>query len=293
MSERVLITGAGSGFGKMMTETLLSNGYTVIATMRDPGGRNKAKVDALAGKGAHIVELDVTDDASVEAGVKKAVELAGGIDVLINNAGGGVVGWQETFTIDDWKKIFELNVFGVQRMNRAVLPTMRQEGKGTIIYISSLLGQFVLPFFGPYNASKHALEGMAENYRVELSQFGIESLVVEPGGYGTDFMAGLIKPGDDARKGTYGEAAGAPEQMIAGFEQNYEADTAPDPQMVPDAVLKLLKTPRGERPFRTVVDGMGMAEPIQGIVDSTEQAHQGIYKAFQMDAMLSLPKQPA
>ncbi|MEM7184310.1 MAG: SDR family oxidoreductase [Spirochaetota bacterium] len=288
MSEKVLITGSNSGFGKLMADTLLANGYTVIASMREPASRNKVAADDLSNQGAHVVEIDVTNDASVEAGVQKAIELAGGVDVLINNAGAGVLGWQENFTIDDWKKLFEINVFGVARMNRAVLPNMRKSGKGTIMYISSLLGKFCMPFFGPYNSSKHALEGLAENYRVELSQFGIESLVIEPGGFGTNFGASLLPSSDNESKQSYGDAASGPEKMMEGFASAFEGENAPNPQMVADAVLKLLQTPRGERSFRTVVDGMGWGDSIQGIADATENAHQGIYKAMQMEGLLQV-----
>ena len=288
MSENVLITGSNSGFGRLIAETLLENNYTVIASMRDPEGRNKISAGELKALGAHVVNIDVTDDQSISKGVKDAVTQTGSIDVLVNNAGIGVIGWQEAFTIEDFEKLFDINVFGVQRMTRAVLPFMKENKKGTLIQISSLLGQFVLPFFGPYNASKHAVEALAENYRVELSGYGIESLVIEPGGFGTDFGTRLLSASDRARAESYGDAAGAPEQQMAGFEENFDNENAPDPQMVADAVLNLLKTPRGERPFRTVVDGMGMGPHIAKINETTEAATQGIYSAFGMESLLKL-----
>jgi NAD(P)-dependent dehydrogenase (short-subunit alcohol dehydrogenase family) len=114
-------------------------------------------------------DLDVTDDQSVQSAVEKATEEMGSIDVVINNAGIGVIGMQEHFTPDDFQKLFDINVVGVQRVNRAVLPQMREKGSGLLIHVSSLLGRMTLPFYGPYNASKWALEALAENYRVELS----------------------------------------------------------------------------------------------------------------------------
>lgn len=288
MSQNVLITGSNSGFGKLTTETLLKNGFSVAATMRDIRGRNKDVAATMESLGAHVVEMDVTVDESVIAGVDQATAKLGRIDVLINNAGIGVVGWQEAFDMDNFKKLFDLNVFGVQRMARAVLPDMRKRGQGTLIQISSLLGRFVLPFFGPYNATKHAVEALADNYRVELSQFGIESLIVEPGGFGTTFNTNLMSANDRQRAATYGEAAGAPEQQMANFEKNYESENAPDPQMVADAILNLLQTPFGSRPFRTVVDGMGMGAPIENINAASQQAMQGIYGAFGMDNLLQV-----
>jgi NAD(P)-dependent dehydrogenase (short-subunit alcohol dehydrogenase family) len=288
VSQKILITGTSSGFGKLIAESLLAKGHTVVATMRGVDGKNAAAAAELKAAGAHIVELDVTDDASVDAGVAAAIKAAGGLDVVVNNAGAGVVGLQEDFTPEDWKKIFNINVFGVQRVNRAALPYLREQGSGLLIHVSSLLGRFVLPFFGPYNASKWALEAMAENYRVELSGFGVDSVIVEPGGYGTDFMANCVRPSDSSRQASYGEMAGAPDAMLASFEQNYDRDDAPDPQWIADSVTGLIEAPAGERPFRTVRDGLGMAEPIEKINAASDEAMKGIYSAFQMDSMLQL-----
>ncbi len=288
MTQSVLITGSNSGFGLLIANTLLQAGHQVIASMRDPEGRNASIANDLKAKGAFIVDIDVTDDNSVNKGVAHAIEQAGKIDVLVNNAGVGTLGWQESYNIDDFKTVFDINVFGVQRMIRAVLPHMKQRGSGTLIQISSLLGKFVLPYFGAYNATKHAVEGMAENYRIELAQFGIQSLIIQPGGFGTDFGSSLIKASDRDVAASYGEQADAPEQMLAGFEQNYDSDQAPDPQMVADALLNLLQTAPAERPFRTTVDGLGMDAAIQGINSATESAMQGIYSAFQMDGLFEL-----
>ncbi|MBL8510924.1 MAG: SDR family oxidoreductase, partial [Betaproteobacteria bacterium] len=195
MSQTVLITGVSGGFGRLTALTLLSQGHRVIGTLRDPQGRNAQHVQSLQAAGAVIVEMDVAHDQSVEAGVSKALEVSGGkIDVVINNAGLGVHGLQECFTGQDWQRLFDINVFGVARVNRAVLPTMRRQGAGLLIHVSSLLGRIVIPFYGPYNASKWALEAMAENYRAELAPFGIDSVVVEPGGYNTEFSSHLMPP---------------------------------------------------------------------------------------------------
>ena len=288
MSQKILITGSSTGFGKLMAESLIAKGHTVVASMRGVEAKNAPAAAELKAAGAHVVELDVTDETSVSTGVAKAIELAGGLDVVVNNAGVGVIGLQEDFTPEDWKKVFEVNVFGVQRVNRAALPHLRAQGSGLLIHVSSLLGRFVLPFFGPYNASKWALEAMAENYRVELSAFGVDSVIVEPGGYGTDFMANCFRPSDTSRRETYGEMADAPDGMLAGFEQSYASDDAPDPQWIADSVLDLVDTPAGERPFRTVRDGMGMAAPIEQINEASVAAMTGIYTAFQMDGMLRL-----
>ena len=288
MGKKILITGTNSGFGRMFVETLLKGGHTVVAAMRDVEGRNGQAAKDLREAGAHVVEIDVTDEASVEAGVAAGIEAAGGLDVLINNAGFGVAGLQETFSVDDWKRVFEVNLFGVQRMTRAALPTFRAQGSGTLMFVSSLLGRFVLPFLGPYNASKWALEALAENYRVELAGLGIDSVVVEPGGFGTGFLDGMGTPSDEARVAEIGAYANAPQEFVTGFEQNLAGDEAPDPQMVADAVARLVDTPAGERPFRTTVDGLGMNTFIDPLNEAGERTMQGIYGAFEMGDMLKL-----
>lgn len=288
MSKNILITGASAGFGKLTAHTLLEKGFNVIASMRNPEDKNKRSAEELKNAGAHIVEIDVTSDDSVNKGVDKAIDLAGGLDIVINNAGVGVIGLQENFTPDDWKKLFDINVFGVQRMNRAVLPHMRKKGSGLIIYISSLLGRMTIPFYGPYNASKWALEALAENYRSELSSLGIESCLIEPGGFPTSFMERLIKPSDSSRDSEYGDFAKAPEGFALNFEKALAGNIDQKPQNVADAIANLIETEAGKRKFRTVVDKMGMGNHLVGYNDQLEQITSGVYTAFGMEDMLKL-----
>jgi NAD(P)-dependent dehydrogenase (short-subunit alcohol dehydrogenase family) len=288
MSKKILITGASSGFGELSALKLIDQGHTVVASMRGIEGKNKANAEKLKKAGAHIVEIDVTDDKSVNQGVEAAIREVGGLDVVINNAGVGVLGLQETFTAEDWKALFDINVFGVQRVNRAVLPHMREKQAGLIIYVTSLLGRMVMPFYGPYNATKWAMEALAENYRVELSGFGIQSCIVEPGGYSTSFMDKLIKPGDTSRDAGYGDFVHMPMQMFEGFEQALSSNPAQDPQDVAEAISNLIDTTPGERPFRTVVDKMGMGDPIDALNEQQEQVTAGVFSAFGMGEMLKL-----
>lgn len=286
MSKKVLITGTSSGFGYLIANTLLEKGNTVVASMRGIDGKNKEAAEKLKSVGAHIVEIDVTSDDSVEQGVQKAIENAGGLDVVVNNAGVGVIGMQEFFTPEDWKKLFEVNVFGVQRVCRAAIPHMREKGSGLLIHVSSLLGRFTLPFYGPYNASKWAMEALAENYRVELSGFGVESCIVEPAGFPTEFADALLKPTDKSRENSYGEFAKVPSQSLENFEKALASNPEQNPQLVADAVLSLVNAPAGERKFRTVVDKMGMGDHIENYNKNLEQVTHGIYSAFGMESML-------
>jgi len=288
MSKRILITGASGGFGKLTTQTLLKEGHKVAATMRNAQTKNKEVAEELKSAGAQIVELDVTDENSVISGVNQAIEVLGGIDVVVNNAGVGVVGMQEHFTTEDFQKLFDVNVFGVQRVNRAALPHLRKQGSGLIIYISSLLGRMTMPFYGPYNASKWAVEALAENYRVELSGFGVDSCIVEPGGFETTFFEALMRPSDESRNASYGEFMNAPQQLVEGFAGALAENKEQNPQYVADAISKLISTNPGERPLRTAVDNMGMGAAIKPYNDMLDQITAGIYGNFGMGDMLKL-----
>jgi NAD(P)-dependent dehydrogenase (short-subunit alcohol dehydrogenase family) len=288
MIQKILITGASSGFGHLTAMALLERGHRVVASMRDPGGRNREVAEQLAVAGAQIVEIDVTDDYSVEKGARTAVELAGGLDVLVNNAGIGVSGLQECFTPDDWRRLFDINLFGVQRMSRALIPLFRHQRSGLLLYVSSVLGRITIPFYGPYNASKWALEALAENYRAELSAFGIDSCIVEPGGYKTAFIERLLRPSDTSRDRDYGALADAPAESLASFERTLDVHREQDPQNVADAIVRLIEAPAGSRPFRSVVDNMGMGEAIGEYNDHLDQVTAGIYQAAGIGDMLLL-----
>ncbi|MFN8336362.1 MAG: SDR family oxidoreductase [Cyclobacteriaceae bacterium] len=290
MAQKILITGASGGFGKLMVSTLLSKGHQVAAAMRGIDGKNKIVAQELRNAGAKIIELDVTSDQSVASGVKKAIAELNGLDVLVNNAGVGTLGMQEFFTTDDYKKLFDVNVFGVQRMNRAVAPYFREKKKGLIVYTSSLLGRITLPFYGPYQSTKWALEALAGNYRVELSIFGIENCIVEPGGYPTTFMENLLKPSDNSQTTSYGDFMKFPEQMFGNFENVLKNNPQQDPQRVADALAELIEKPHGQRPFRTTVDFIGMADHITKYNDHLEQIMTGLYSNFGIGGLLH-PKQ--
>jgi len=288
MAKKILITGASGGFGKLTVLTLLQKGHQVAASMRDINGKNKNVADELRKAGAKIIEIDVTDDTSVTNGVNSAISDLDGLDVLINNAGLGVLGMQEFFTPADFQKVFDINVFGVQRMNRAVVPYFREKKNGLIVYTSSLLGRIALPFYGAYQSSKWALEALAENYRVELSGFGIENCIVEPGGYPTAFSDNLLRPSDNSREVGYGDFAKVPEAALHNFENVLKNNPQQNPQKVADAFAELIEKPKGDKPFRTAVDFIGMADHIQKYNEHLEQIMTGLYTNFGTQGMLSV-----
>src|SRR5436309_10618187 len=178
MSKTILITGASSGFGRDTAETLHRAGHTVYASMRAAEGKNREAAEALRKLGIKTVELDVSDDASVEAGVKTVLAEAGKIDVLVNNAGIASAGVTEAFTTEQSKAIFDTNVIGLLRVTRAVLPSMRQQHDGLIINIGSILGRVTFPFVGIYGASKFAVEALTDSLRYEVFQLGVEVVEV-------------------------------------------------------------------------------------------------------------------
>jgi NAD(P)-dependent dehydrogenase (short-subunit alcohol dehydrogenase family) len=286
MSSNVLVTGASAGFGRLTVLALLRRGHRAAAAMRDPEGRNRAVAEELRAAGAIVVDIDVTDDASVDRGVRSALAALGHLDAVVNNAGVGVLGLQESFTPEDFRRLFDINVFGVQRVNRAVLPHFRTRRSGLLVHVSSLLGRITLPFYGPYNASKWAVEALAENYRAELSAFGIESVVVEPGGYATTFIDRLMKPSDSSRDRSYGELAAAPEKALHGFEQFLKANPAQDPRSVADAVAAIVEMPAGKRPFRTVVDNIGMGQGVEAYNARADELTRSVYRSMGIGAMI-------
>ncbi|MEM7378608.1 MAG: SDR family oxidoreductase [Pseudomonadota bacterium] len=288
----ILITGASSGFGRLTVEKLVAAGHRVVGTVRDPAGRNAEAAARLHELGADTVDIDVTDEASVAAGVEAATASLGTIDVLINNAGIGVHGLQENFSADELHRVFDINVYGVHRMARAVLPAMRARRSGLILNISSLLGRVTLPFYGPYNASKWAVEALSENYRTELSQFGVDVALIEPGGFPTTFFDNVLHPGSTDRDAGYGDLAHAPQAAFEGFAAFLDANPQQAPGLVADAVLQVIDAAPGTRPFRTEVDRIGMGDPIQAYNAHHAEVTHGIFASLGMDGMLQLQQSP-
>jgi NAD(P)-dependent dehydrogenase (short-subunit alcohol dehydrogenase family) len=251
--------------------------------MRDAEGRNKRAAEDLERKGAFIVDIDVTSDQSVADGVGKVAAQMGSIDILINNAGLGAGGIQEAFTADDWKKVFDVNVFGVQRMTRAVLPFMKQQQHGLLMLISSLSARLSVPFQGPYSPSKWAAEALAESYRTEVSNLGIESCIVEPGAFPTKFIGSLLQPSEKERSLDYGKIKDLPAALLASIESVFEANPDQSLELISNAIVKLIAMPHGKRPMRTEVDRMFMGELVAPLNQQLAIANEKLYEAFQMD----------
>jgi NAD(P)-dependent dehydrogenase (short-subunit alcohol dehydrogenase family) len=260
MSQKVLITGTNSGFGRLSAIALARKGHTVFATMRDIAGRNRPAAEEMQrfaqneGLKLHVVEMALTSDASVESAVKGVLAKAESLDVVVNNAGYGLIGLEETLTSAQLLEQFDVNVVGPHRVLRAVLPSMRAQRKGYLIHVSSTLGRMVFPVMGAYCASKAALESLADAYSYELRPLGIESTVLQPGAFPTEFSSRTNQGKEQERAQGYGPMANAMDQMGAAIQHMLKGPGAQDPRDVADALVQLVESAPGSRPERLVVD---------------------------------------
>ena len=272
MSKTVLITGSSTGFGRDTAETLARAGHTVFASMRNPQAQNRDHAQALRKNGIEIVELDVSSDTSVERAVKEVLARTHRIDVLVNNAGIASAGVTEAFTPDQAKVVFNTNVVGLLRTSRSVLPAMRQQGNGLIINIGSILGRVTFPFFGIYGASKFAVEALTDSLRYEVSQLGIDVVLVQPSAFPTPMYTSIQQPADSDRAAAYGAVGEIPGAMFQHFMTTFQAPNAPNPHDVAEAIAKLVAQPKGSRPPRTVV-GAAFGSDIVNEQTAPVQAH--------------------
>lgn len=273
MSKKIiLITGTNSGFGWLTAHSAAASGHQVYATMRDTKGRNADKAQALASvENVTVLDVALTDDESVKQAVDTILAEQGRIDVLINNAGYAMSGVAESFTTADVHTTFDINVYAPWRLIKQVLPAMRKQADGLIINVTSGFGRVSFPFATIYAASKFALEGISEGLHYEVKPLGIDVAIVEPGAFPTEMQQKNNLASDQAVAEGYDAIAGIPNKMVAALGGEMQAKK-PNPQDVADAIVKLIDTPKGNRPLRTVVD------PITG--QYIEAANQAVAEQF-------------
>lgn len=290
----VLITGASSGFGALTARALADTGNTVYAGMRETTGRNApqvAAVDAYA-REHHVdlraVELDVATQDSVDAGVAAILREHGRIDVLIHNAGHMVVGPTEAFTPDQLASLYDINVLSTQRVNRAVLPTMRRRGDGLVIWVSSSsVKGGTPPYLAPYFAAKAGMDALAVSYSVELARWGIETSIVVPGAFtnGTNHFAHSGRPDDDdtaqAYEQHYPDLMNQVSQKLAALEPADASVT-----VVSDEIARIVALPKGARPYRVVLDPSddGATE----VNEVADRIHREFLKRVGLDDVLTV-----
>jgi NAD(P)-dependent dehydrogenase (short-subunit alcohol dehydrogenase family) len=250
----VLVTGSSSGFGELTVKTLASHGHRVYASMRDVSVRNAEAAQRLkswadeTGSDLRVVELDVSEDVSVDAAVKRILAESAAVDVVVNNAAANSAGPLEAFSIDQMATILDRNVLGPMRVNKAVLPSMRARRSGLIIWVTSTLGRILAGRGGLYPASKWAAEGFAESLHYQVAPFSIDVVILEPGSFPTPIHSKAMPAENTAIAAEYAQVA--PSAQRAQPPPEYRP---PDPQEVADAVLQLMDLPAGQRPLRHVV----------------------------------------
>jgi NAD(P)-dependent dehydrogenase (short-subunit alcohol dehydrogenase family) len=260
MSKTIFITGTSTGFGKLTAVTLANAGYSVIAGMRNTETKNADVANELAAiANIEVVDIDITDDASVTAAFGKVLTKYGKIDVLVNNAAVSGFGLLEGYSLDRFRQMFEVNVYGVLRMYQAVLPSMRKEKSGLIINITTGASAHTLPFMVPYISSKLVVESITEGIQDELSDYGIENVSIQPGVYPTEMNNGS-KSGINADKqdiiDAYGSAASDRFNALGSALFGKMAQFDMDPQTIANGILELVNMKKGERPLRFPLDAI-------------------------------------
>ena len=277
MKNIIVITGASSGFGALAARALAIAGHTVYASMRETTGRNAPQVEEVKKYAAEhavdlrAVELDVASEASAEAGIQKILADSGRLDVVIHNAGHMSFGPAEAFTPEQFAQLYDINVLSTQRVNRAALPHMRQQGRGLVVWVSSSSTRGgTPPYLSPYFAAKAAMDSLAVSYASELARWGIETSIIVPGAFtkGTNHFAHSGSPADKDRAAEYnnGPYAGVPDQALKGLAALEPADA--DAKSVANAIVNVVDMPFGKRPFRTHIDpSEDGAEIVNGVAD--------------------------
>ena len=264
MSQQIiLVTGASSGFGRLGAEALARAGHTVYASMRDTKGRNAPHVKAIGqlaqqqGIDLRTIELDVQSQDSVDQAVAQLIAQRGRLDVLVHNAGHMVFGPAEAFTPEQFAELYDINVLSTQRVNRAVLPHFRRQKQGLLLWVSSSSSAGgTPPYLAPYFAAKAAMDAIAVQYARELARWGIETSIIVPGAFtrGTNHFAHSGRPADQKVVAEYeaGPYAGFGEQVQKAFADIVPPDA--DPATVAAAMVDVVNTPFGQRPFRVHID---------------------------------------
>lgn len=257
-TQTILITGASRGIGRLASLALAANGQKVYAGMRDISGCNEDAASDMRAKaqaeGLNLIplELDVTDEQACQTAIDE-IEANGPLDVLVNNAGVMPVGLTEAFTMEQAKDVFDVNVYGIMRLTRAALPGMRARKSGLVINLSSSAGRFGMPYFGIYCASKWAVEAYSEALHHELETFGIDCVLVEPSGHGTDLVVTAPAPQDTKRLEAYGDLAAGRDRLLDMFAHMFETDlSGTDANNVAASISRLIEM-SGARPIRVQV----------------------------------------
>ena len=240
----ILITGASSGIGYDTAERLAKQGHKVYGA-----ARRMDKMLPLKDLGVIPIQMDVTDDASMVAGVNAVLKAEGRIDVLVNNAGYGYFGAIENVSMEEARRQIEVNVFGLGRLTQLVIPHMRQQGSGRIVNVASIAGKLAIYFGGWYHVSKFAVEGFSDALRMELKPFGIDVVIIEPGAIRTDWGIIAAEHLAESSKGTVYEEASMNEAKIMKY--GYSSKLLSSPSVIAKAICKGVNRKHPKARYRT------------------------------------------
>lgn len=281
----ILITGAASGLGQTTAVYLAKQGYQVFASMRDLNSRNQASshfYQQLAQQQQLTLfplELDICSESSINQALEQIYQRAGSLDVIIQNAGLGALGFIESFSVQQAQQVFEVNTLGPLRLTNAALPYLRRQPQSQIIYLSSAAGRLCFPFLGLYNASKFALEALVESYSYELTPFNIDVSLIEPGAYPSELHNKRLQPEHPDCLTQYGNLQQAPDAMVAAMMNLMNSSDAPDPLEISRAIEALIQLPHGQRPLRQVV-GTIATTGIEQLNQFSQQCQQQLFSSL-------------
>jgi len=290
----VLVTGASSGFGAMTVRALADAKHVVHAGMRDIGGRNAQAAEAVRryaaehGVTLRPIEMDVSDQASVDGAVAAVLAEAGRIEVVIHNAGHMVLGPTEAFTPEQVAAVYDTNVLSTQRVNRAVLPAMRAQRDGLVLWVGSSSSRGgTPPYLGPYFAAKAAVDALAVSYAAELTRFGIETTIVVPGSFvsDTNHFANAGRSADEYIATAYEAEYPALMDEVSKKLAELAPDDA-DPFEVARQIVKVVDTPKGSRPFRVYVDPAD--DGAEDVFRVGDRVRQWFYQRIGLSELLSV-----
>jgi NAD(P)-dependent dehydrogenase (short-subunit alcohol dehydrogenase family) len=249
MKKVALVTGASAGIGEATVKTLLAAGYTVFAA-----ARRQDRMRELERQGATLLPLDLTDDASIVAAAGRITLTQGRIDVLINNAGYGSYGAVEDVPMDEARRQFEVNVFGLARLCQLLTPLMRQQRSGKIVNVTSIGGKFGEPLGAWYHATNFAVEGLSDSLRMELARFGVDVIIVEPGAIRTEWGAIALESAIKYSGSTaYAEHAREKAALFSGAESGFGSE----PSVVAEGILNAIQARRPKTRY-----GIGGGAPV-------------------------------
>lgn len=299
MSHVILVTGAGTGMGALASLSLAAAGHTVYATMRDPEGRNLARAEQLREQAKDatgvilVAELDILSEESAARAVRRVVEEQDRIEVVVHNAAHLYLGLTEAFTPEQLLKAYDTNTVGAMRVTRAVLPVMRRQASGLLLWNGSGTTRAIPPFLGAYSAAKAAFDALAESVAWDVASLGIDTNILQPGVFveGTHHFAGAAFAADAAVTSAYDATVTAARLASSGEDtRRLISPDGADPRIVAEEIVRIVALEPGTRPRRSIADASDYgAEIVNG---AAEQLRLRLARRMGITDLLGSQDQP-